>query len=120
MSRAGLERWLHGRAARRPVAASMPLLDGYVAAIVAAPVSISPLDWICRCSPSTPTPSTTAARPVAAHPAALCGRSGQSAARTGKERSRDRGISAQRHTDIPALVEATRQYWMLIRYARAG
>src|SRR3979490_1251932 len=25
----------------------MPTLDGYVAAIVAGPVSISPLDWIC-------------------------------------------------------------------------
>ena len=24
------------------------------------------------------------------------------------------------HTDIPALVEAMRQYWMPIRYARAG
>jgi hypothetical protein len=29
------------------VAASMPVLDGYIAAIVAGPVSISPLDWIC-------------------------------------------------------------------------
>ena len=24
------------------------------------------------------------------------------------------------HTDIPAVVEAMRQYWMPIRYARAG
>jgi uncharacterized protein len=24
------------------------------------------------------------------------------------------------HTDIPAVVEAIRQYWMPIRYARAG
>jgi uncharacterized protein len=47
MSLADLERWLRGRAERRPVANSLPMLDGYVAAIVAGPVSISPLDWIC-------------------------------------------------------------------------
>ena len=47
MSLAELDRWLRDRAARRPVATSMPTLDGYVAAIVAGPVSISPLDWIC-------------------------------------------------------------------------
>ena len=41
------ERWLQARAERRPVATSIPTLDGYVAAIVAGPVSISPLDWIC-------------------------------------------------------------------------
>jgi uncharacterized protein len=46
-SLAELERWLQDRAERRPVATSMPVLDGYVAAIVAGPVSISPLDWIC-------------------------------------------------------------------------
>jgi uncharacterized protein len=42
-----LERWLQARAERRPVATSIATLDGYVAAIVAGPVSISPLDWIC-------------------------------------------------------------------------
>ena len=42
-----LERWLQDRADRRPVAASVPMLDGYVAAIVAGPVSIDPPDWIC-------------------------------------------------------------------------
>jgi uncharacterized protein len=47
MSPAELERWLQDRTERRPVATSMPMLDGYVAAIVAGPVSISPLDWIC-------------------------------------------------------------------------
>src|SRR4029077_11122674 len=47
MSLVQLERWLRDRAERRPVATSMPVLDGYVAAIVAGPVSISPLDWIC-------------------------------------------------------------------------
>ena len=41
-----LERWLQDRADRRPVAASIPMLDGYVAAIVAGPVSIEPRDWI--------------------------------------------------------------------------
>jgi yecA family protein len=47
MSLAELERWLRDRAERRAVASRMPMLDGYVAAIVAGPVSISPLDWIC-------------------------------------------------------------------------
>src|SRR5260370_38631096 len=47
MSLAELERWLQDRTERRPVATSLPMLDGYVAAIVAGPVSISPLDWIC-------------------------------------------------------------------------
>ena len=47
MPLAQLERWLQDRAERRPVATSLPMLDGYVAAIVAGPVSISPLDWIC-------------------------------------------------------------------------
>jgi uncharacterized protein len=42
-----LERWLQERAERRPVATSIATLDGYVAAIVAGPVSISPVDWIC-------------------------------------------------------------------------
>jgi uncharacterized protein len=42
-----LDRWLQERASRRPVAADLPMLDGYVAAIVAGPVSISPPDWIC-------------------------------------------------------------------------
>jgi uncharacterized protein len=42
-----LERWLQDRAGRRPVATSVAMLDGYVAAIVAGPVSIDPLDWIC-------------------------------------------------------------------------
>jgi uncharacterized protein len=42
-----LDRWLQARAERHPTATSLPLLDGYVAAIVAGPVSISPPDWIC-------------------------------------------------------------------------
>ena len=46
MSLVQLERWLQDRVERRPVATSLPVLDGYIAAIVAGPVSISPLDWI--------------------------------------------------------------------------
>jgi uncharacterized protein len=42
-----LERWLQERAERRPAATSIAMLDGYVTAIVAGPVSIGPLDWIC-------------------------------------------------------------------------
>jgi len=42
-----LERWLQARVDRHPVATGIPMLDGYVAAIVAGPVSMSPLDWIC-------------------------------------------------------------------------
>jgi len=41
-----LDRGLENRTERRPVATSLPVLDGYIAAIVAGPVSISPLDWI--------------------------------------------------------------------------
>jgi uncharacterized protein len=47
MSLVQLERWLQDRVERRPVATSLPVLDGYIAAIVAGPVSIGPLDWIC-------------------------------------------------------------------------
>ena len=39
--------WLQARAEQNPFATSLPVLDGYVAAIVAGPVSISPPDWIC-------------------------------------------------------------------------
>ncbi|WP_454624860.1 UPF0149 family protein [Bradyrhizobium cenepequi] len=42
-----LERWLQARAEQHPAATSLPMLDGYVAAIVAGPVSMSPPDWIC-------------------------------------------------------------------------
>jgi uncharacterized protein len=42
-----LEPWLQARAEQHPAATSLPMLDGYVAAIVAGPVSISPPDWIC-------------------------------------------------------------------------
>ena len=42
-----LEPWLQARAEQHPAATSLPMLDGYVAAIVAGPVSISAPDWIC-------------------------------------------------------------------------
>lgn len=42
-----LERGLQAGVHRHPAATSIPMLDGYVAAIVAGPVSICPLDWIC-------------------------------------------------------------------------
>jgi len=42
-----LEPWLQARAAQHPAAINLSMLDGYVAAIVTGPVSISPLDWIC-------------------------------------------------------------------------
>jgi uncharacterized protein len=41
-----LEQWLQARADRRPAATSIPMLDGYVTAIVAGPVSMNPPDWI--------------------------------------------------------------------------
>jgi uncharacterized protein len=41
-----LEQWLQARADRRP-AATIPMLDGYITAIVAGPVSMNPPDWIC-------------------------------------------------------------------------
>ncbi|MCC8942508.1 YecA family protein [Bradyrhizobium sp. Arg68] len=47
MPLAELERWLQARVNRHPAATSIPMLDGYAAAIVAEPVSMSPLDWIC-------------------------------------------------------------------------
>lgn len=47
MPLAELGRWLQDRADRHPIATSIPMLDGYVAGIVAGPVSMSPLDWIC-------------------------------------------------------------------------
>lgn len=44
---AELERWLQARVNRRPAASSIPMLDGYAAAVVAGPVSMGPFDWIC-------------------------------------------------------------------------
>ena len=42
-----LDRWLRERTAPRPVANSIAMLDGYVTAIVAGPVTYEPLGWLC-------------------------------------------------------------------------
>ena len=39
--------WLQDRIDRRPAATSVAMLDGYVSAIVAGPVSLDPPNWIC-------------------------------------------------------------------------
>ena len=186
-----LERWLQARSGRRPVATSIAMLDGYVTAIVAGPVSISPLDWICPLlaidadafnhggtpefavlsavvhhhhdisNPLSTAPHRFApmhphkpngdvdARPwcrgfhAAMQPRLLAwapllelsntnhglllpillhcvddhGRPLLGPARKGRETEE---FLRNAHTDIPAVVEAMRQYWMPIRYARAG
>jgi uncharacterized protein len=186
-----LERWLQERAERRPAATSIAMLDGYVTAIVAGPVSISPLDWICPLLAVDAdafnhggTPEFAAISAVArhhndigrtlstaphqfqpihrrkpngdvdAHPwcegfhAAMrlrlpaweplldlsninhglllpillhCvddqGRPMLGPARKGRETEQ---FLRNAHTDIPAVVEAMRQYWMPTRYPRAG
>jgi uncharacterized protein len=191
MSLAELERWLRDRAARRPVATSMPTLDGYVAAIVAGPVSISPLDWICPLlaidadafnhggtaefaaisavvQHHNAISNTLSSNPKRFEPIHRRKPNGDVDARPWclgfhaamqprlsawapllDTRNINHGLlrSIQRHcvddhghpliesprkvpkteeflrhahTDIPAVVEAMRQYWMPIRYARAG
>jgi uncharacterized protein len=191
MSLAELERWLQDRAERRPVATSMPTLHGYIAAIVAGPVSISPLDWICpllaidadafndggtaefaaisavvqvhnaisntlstaphqfepihRCKPNgdldarpwclgfhaamQPRLSAWAPLldtrdihhglllPILVHCVDDHGHPMLGPPRKGPETEE---FLRNAHTDIPAVVEAMRQYWMPIRYARAG
>ena len=191
MSLAELERWLQGRAERRPVATSMPMLDGYVAAIVAGPVSINPLDWICpllaidadafnhggtpefaaisavvqRHNDISNTLSTNPKQfepihqrkpngevdarpwcrgfhaamqprlsawaplldtrninhglllPILLHCTDDQGRPLLGPARKGPE---TKEFLRNAHTDIPAVVETMRQYWMPTRYARAG
>lgn len=186
-----LDRWLQERAGRRPVATGLPMLDGYVAAIVVGPVSISPLDWICpllavdadafnhggtpefaaisavalRHNDISKTLSTAPGRFVPIHrrkpngnvdarpwcrgfyaamrlrmsdwaplldpsdihhglllPILLHCRDNQGRpllgpARRGRE---NRNFLRNAHTDIPAVVEAIRQYWMPTRYARAS
>jgi uncharacterized protein len=186
-----LERWLNARAERRPVATSIATLDGYVAAIVAGPVSISPLDWICpllaidadafnhggtaefaaisavvqhhnaisntlstapqlfepihqrkpngdvdarpwclgfhaamqpRLSAWAPLLDTRNINhglllPILLHCVDDQGRPLLGPTRKGPETEK---FLREAHTDIPAVVEAMRQYWMPIRYARAG
>jgi uncharacterized protein len=191
MPLAELERWLQDRADRRPVATSLPMLDGYVAAIVAGPVSIDPPDWICpllavdadafnrggtpefaaicavarrhndisrvlstspdrfepmhrrklngdvdprpwcrgfhaamrpRMSDWAPLLDTGNVNhglllPILLHCRDDQGRPLLAPARRGRE-TRDSLRNA--HADIPAVVEAMRQYWMPTRYARAS
>ncbi|MGY4291821.1 uncharacterized protein ACVWXO_011087 [Bradyrhizobium sp. LM2.7] len=190
MPLAELERWLQVRVDRHPAATSLPMLDGYVAAIVAGPVSISPLDWICpllaidadafnhggtpefaaisavalrhneisqilSTTPSQfepmhrrkangdvdPRPwcqgfyAATRLRPSAwaplldasnvnhglLLPILLHCRDDQGRPRLGPPRSgrETRDFLRNAHADLPAAVEAMRQYWMPIRYARA-
>ena len=191
MSLAELDRWLRGRAERRPVATSMPMLDGYVAAIVAGPVSISPLDWICpllaidadafnhggtaefaaisavvqhhngisntlsnnpkrfelihqrkpngdldarlwclgfhaamqpRLSAWAPLLDTRSTNHGLLRTILIHCMDDQDRSRLGPtgKRPEIKQLPRDAHTDIPAVVEAMRQYWMPIRYARAG
>ncbi len=186
-----LERWLLERAERRPVATSIAKLDGYVTAIVAGPVSISPLEWICPLlaidadafnhggTPEFAAISAVVQRhndisnilstaphrfqpkhsrkpnggvdarpwcegfhaamrprilawaplldlsnlqhglllPILVHCVDEQGRALLGPARNGR---RTEEFLRNAYTDIPAVVEAIRQYWMPIRYARAG
>ena len=185
------ERWLQARTERRPVATSIATLDGYVAAIVAEPVSISPLDWICPLLAIDAdafnhggTPEFAAISAVVQHhngisntlsnnpkrfepihqrkpngdvdarpwclgfhaamqprlsawaplldtrninhglllPILLHRVDDQGHPLLGPTRNGPKTEEFLRdaHTDIPAVVEAMRQYWMPIRYARAG
>src|SRR5216684_1396434 len=186
-----LARWLEQRAERHPVATSIPTLDGYITAIVAGPVSISPLDWICPLlavdadafnhggtaefaaisavvQHHNAISNTLSNNPTRFEPIHLHKPNGDVDARPwclGFHAAMQPRLSAwaplldtrninhglllpillhrvddQRHpllgptrkgpkteeflrdahTDIPAVVEAMRQYWMPIRYARAG
>jgi hypothetical protein len=84
-----LDRWLADRAARRPAAADIHMLDGYVTAIVAGPVSLDPPIGSVRCSASTPIHSITAAHPSS--PPSLPSQCGTTRSAT---RSRPRPISS--------------------------
>jgi uncharacterized protein len=42
-----LDRWLQAKTLPRPLARNLSMLDGFVSAIVAGPVSMDPRDWIC-------------------------------------------------------------------------
>jgi uncharacterized protein len=191
MSLAELDRWLQDRAERRPVATSLPMLDGYVAAIVAGPVSINPLDWICpllaidadafnhggtaefaaisavvqhhngisntlsnnpkrfelihqrkpngdldarpwclgfhaamqpRLSAWAPLLDTRSTNHGLLRTILIHCMDDQDRSRLGPtgKRPEIKQLPRDAHTDIPAVVEAMRQYWMPIRYARAG
>ncbi|WGR73263.1 MULTISPECIES: UPF0149 family protein [unclassified Bradyrhizobium] len=190
MPLAELERWLQARLDQHPAATSLPMLDGYIAAIVAGPVSMSPLDWICpllaidadafnhggtpefaaisavalRHNEISQILSTTPGQFAPMHrrkingdvdprpwcqgfygamrlrlsawaplldtsnvnhglllPILLHCRDDQGQPMLGSPRSgrETKNFLRNAHADIPAAVEALRQYWMPIRYARA-
>jgi uncharacterized protein len=190
MPLAELERWLQARLDWHPAATSIAMLDGYVAAIVAGPVSMSPLDWICpllaidadafnhggtpefaaisavalRHNEISQTLSTTPRQFAPMHrreangdidprpwcqgfyaamrlrssawaplldasnvnhgllrPILLHCRDDQDRPLLGSPRSgrQTEHLPRNAHLDIPAAVEALRQYWMPIRYPRA-
>src|SRR5262249_21422970 len=132
MPLAELERWLQARLDRHPAATGLPMLDGYVAAIVAGPVSMSPLDWICPLLAIDAdafnhgdTPEFAAISAVALRhneiSETLSTAPNQFAPMHRREANGDvdarpwcRGFYA-----ATAVVEALRQYWMPIRYTRA-
>ena len=184
-----LDQWLRGRADRQPAATNLSMLDGYVTAIVAGPVSSDPPEWICPLlaidadafnhggTPEFAAISAVAVRhndisnilseapgrfepiyrrkpnrDIDARPwcrgfyAAIQLRisawapllntndvnhglllpilvhcvDGQGRPLLGPTRKRPEGKAFMRkaYTDIPAVVEAMRQYWMPIRYRR--
>ena len=190
MPLAELERWLQARVDRHPAATNLPMLDGFVAAIVAGPVSMSPLDWICpllaidadafnhggtpefaaistvalRHNEISQTLSTNPRQFAPMHqreangdidarpwcqgfyaamrlrlsawaplldagngnhglllPVLLHCRDDQGSPLLGPPRSgrQTEDFLRNAHADIPAVVEAVRQYWMPIRYGRA-
>ena len=47
MPQGELDRWLRTKTGPRPVAQNLSMLDGFICAIVAGPLSLDPLDWIC-------------------------------------------------------------------------
>lgn len=47
MGDAELDQWLRDRGALKPLARNLSMLDGFVAAVVAGPVSMPPPFWIC-------------------------------------------------------------------------
>jgi uncharacterized protein len=185
-----LELWLEARADRRPAAANVSMLDGYVTAIVAGPVSLDPRDWICRLLAVDAdafnhgdTPEFAAISAVALHHNAISNTLSKNPERFAPvfRRKPDREVDARpwcrgfyaamnlnksawaplldtdninhalllpillhcvddagrpllgpgrngrhgkallsnAHADIPAVVEAMRQYWMPSRYGRA-
>jgi uncharacterized protein len=80
MSLEELDRWLHTRRRRRPVAENLAMLDGYVTAIVSGSVTYELLGWLCPLLGVTKdahnygdTPEFAAIAAVAEHHNALAG-----------------------------------------------